>query len=39
MMPWQVVALSGSGIVLIVTFAALISIRKVVTLEPGVVFK
>ncbi|MDI1250563.1 MAG: ABC transporter permease [Lacunisphaera sp.] len=39
MMPWQVVALSGSGIVLIVIFAALLSIRKVVTLEPGVVFK
>lgn len=39
MMPWQVVALSGSGVVLIVIFVAVISIRKVLKLEPGIVFK
>jgi len=38
-MPWQILALSGGGVLLIVTFAALISIRKVIKLEPGVVFK
>lgn len=39
MMPWQVVALSGSGVVLIIIFVALLSIRKVLTMEPGMVFK
>jgi putative ABC transport system permease protein len=38
-MPWQVVGLSFSGILLIITVSALISIRKVVKLEPGIVFK
>jgi len=39
LMPWQVVASSGGGVLVIITFAALISIRKVVKLEPGLVFK
>lgn len=39
MLPWQVLALSGSGVVVIIVFVALISIRKVMKLEPGVVFK
>lgn len=38
-MPWQVLALSGGGVLLIITFAALISIRKVIALEPAIVFK
>ena len=37
--PWQLLAFSGVGVTLICGFAALISIRKVVTLEPAVVFK
>ena len=38
MMP-EILMLSGSGVLIIVTFAALISIRKVITLEPAIVFK
>jgi putative ABC transport system permease protein len=38
-MPWEVLALSASGVLIIVSFAALISIRKVVTLEPAIVFR
>ncbi|MFZ4540422.1 MAG: ABC transporter permease [Rickettsiales bacterium] len=38
-MPWQVVALSAAGVLLIIMFAAFISIRKVIRLEPGIVFK
>ncbi|MBI5598976.1 MAG: FtsX-like permease family protein [Deltaproteobacteria bacterium] len=37
--PWQLLALSGSGVMLICVFAALISIRKVMKLEPAIVFK
>lgn len=37
--PWQLLAFSGAGVTLICIFAALISIRKVVKLEPAVVFK
>lgn len=37
--PWQLLAFSGAGVMLICAFAALISIRKVILLEPAVVFK
>ncbi|MGR9087484.1 MAG: ABC transporter permease [Gammaproteobacteria bacterium] len=37
--PWQLLVFSGAGVMLICTFAALISIRKVIQLEPAVVFK
>jgi putative ABC transport system permease protein len=37
--PWQLLVFSGAGVLLICIFAALISIRKVVQLEPAVVFK
>lgn len=37
--PWQLLVFSGLGVTLICIFAALISIRKVITLEPAVVFK
>jgi putative ABC transport system permease protein len=37
--PWQLLVFSGSGVTLICVFAALISIRKVIKLEPAVVFK
>lgn len=38
-MPWQLLLFSGTGILLICLFAALISIRKVWVLEPAVVFR
>ncbi len=37
--PWQLLAFSGAGVTLICIFAALVSIRKVMKLEPAVVFK
>ncbi|MFN5746177.1 MAG: ABC transporter permease [Methylococcaceae bacterium] len=37
--PWQLLVFSGLGVTLICIFAALISIRKVIKLEPAVVFK
>jgi putative ABC transport system permease protein len=37
--PWQLLVFSGVGVTLICIFAALISIRKVIKLEPAVVFK
>ncbi|WP_020562283.1 ABC transporter permease [Methylosarcina fibrata] len=37
--PWQLLVFSGAGVMLICIFAALISIRKVIQLEPAVVFK
>ena len=37
--PWQLLIFSGSGVTLICMFAALISIRKVIQLEPAIVFK
>ncbi|MBL1264740.1 ABC transporter permease [Methylomicrobium sp. RS1] len=37
--PWQLLVFSGAGITLICMFAALLSIRKVIKLEPAVVFK
>lgn len=37
--PWQLLVFSGLGVTVICTFAALISIRKVIQLEPAIVFK
>lgn len=37
--PWQLLVFSGVGVSLICVFAALISILKVIRLEPAVVFK
>jgi len=37
--PWQLLFFSGAGVSLICVFAALISIRKVILLEPAIVFK
>ena len=37
--PWQLLVFSGIGVSLICVFAALISIRKVILLEPAIVFK
>lgn len=37
--PWQLLVFSGIGVTLICVFAALISIRKVIKLEPAVVFR
>jgi putative ABC transport system permease protein len=36
---WQVCAISGGVVIVIVLLAAAISLRKVLTLEPGIVFK
>lgn len=38
-MPWQLLLFSGAGISLICSFVALLSIRKVIKLEPAVVFR
>lgn len=38
-MPWQVVAITGGSILLMVLFSAMFSIWKVIRLEPAVVFK
>ncbi len=38
-MPWQLLLFSGAGISLICIMAALISIMKVIRLEPAIVFK
>lgn len=37
--PWQLLIFSGAGVTVICVFAALISIRKVIALEPAIVFK
>jgi putative ABC transport system permease protein len=37
--PWQLLVFSGAGVSLICMFAALISIFKVIRLEPAIVFK
>lgn len=39
LMTWKVVVLSATGVVVIIIIAALISILKVVRLEPAIVFK
>jgi putative ABC transport system permease protein len=38
-MPWQLLVVSGAAVALICTIAALLSIWKVVRLEPAIVFK
>jgi putative ABC transport system permease protein len=38
-LPWQILAGTGAAIAVICTFAALLSLWKVVRLEPAVVFK
>jgi putative ABC transport system permease protein len=38
-MPWQLLAISGAAVALICVFSALLSIWKVVRLEPAIVFK
>jgi putative ABC transport system permease protein len=38
-MPWQAMAGVGAAVVMIVCLAALLSIRKVLTLEPAIVFR
>ncbi len=37
--PWQLLVLSGTGVTVTCIFSALISIRKVMKLEPAIVFK
>jgi len=37
--PWQLLVFSGAGVSLICVFAAIISIFKVIRLEPAIVFK
>jgi putative ABC transport system permease protein len=39
LMPWQVLAVTAGAVTLICALAALISIRRVVLLEPAIVFK
>lgn len=39
LMTWQIMAISGGAVLVIVFLASLISIRKVLVLEPAVVFK
>ena len=38
-MPWQIVAITGVAVVLIVLLASLLSLRRVLVLEPAVVFR
>lgn len=38
-MPWQIVAMTGCAVALIVVLSSLLSIRKVLVLEPAVVFR
>ncbi|MDZ4771759.1 MAG: ABC transporter permease [Planctomycetota bacterium] len=38
-LPWQILAITGSAVTVICMVSALISIRKVVKLEPAIVFK
>jgi putative ABC transport system permease protein len=38
-MPWQVMAGTGGAVLIIITLASLISIRKVLILEPAIVFR
>lgn len=37
--PWQVICITGTAVGLIVTIASLLSLRKVLVLEPAMVFK
>ncbi|HTI51544.1 MAG TPA: ABC transporter permease, partial [Planctomycetaceae bacterium] len=38
-MPWQIVALTGGAVALIVVLSSMMSIRRVLVLEPAVVFR
>lgn len=38
-LPWQLLFISGSAVAIICTLSAMLSMRKVVTLEPAIVFK
>ena len=38
-LPWQLLVISAAAVTIICLFSALISIRKVITLEPAIVFK
>jgi putative ABC transport system permease protein len=38
-LPWQLLVVSAAAVTMICIFSALISIRKVITLEPAIVFK
>jgi putative ABC transport system permease protein len=38
-LPWQILAITATAVLAICVFSALISIRKVMRLEPAVVFK
>jgi putative ABC transport system permease protein len=38
-LPWQVLALSAAAMIVIVLFASLLSIRRVLVLEPAIVFQ
>jgi putative ABC transport system permease protein len=38
-LPWQLLVVSAAAVTTICIFSALISIRKVITLEPAIVFK
>jgi len=38
-LPWQVVAVTGVAVGLIVLIASVLSLRRVLVLEPGMVFK
>ncbi|HWB14387.1 MAG TPA: ABC transporter permease [Pirellulales bacterium] len=38
-LPWQVLALTGAGVLLIVLLSSLLSIRRLLVLEPGMVFQ
>jgi putative ABC transport system permease protein len=38
-MPWQLLAISGTAVLLICVVSAIFSVLKVMRLEPGIVFK
>jgi putative ABC transport system permease protein len=38
-LPWQILAIAGSAVTIICAFASLISMQKVIKLEPAIVFK
>jgi len=38
-MPWQILAITAGAVTFICMVSALISIRKVIKLEPAIVFK
>ena len=38
-LPWQVMVLTGVAVLLIVVLASLVSVRRVLVLEPAIVFR